>query len=327
MRSVSVPLPVLVILLVLVIISIGVAAFYVNLGIENDKLRSEYSKLLRDHDELRKKYSTLESEHIKTLNELKGLSSEYGKLQSSYNDLRSTYDRLVNEYNRLVESYNLLKSYRSSAEQARWYHSEAQRRVKSDWFETILDLWRTWYLLKKELRALLTSDDFNQSLTTAFAEMVRRDLFYNEYLYRNMISEWLRGHPANTQEELANEIARLFYSLDHTYAMPNIDEPNGVIPMFPIELLAYRLGDCEDHAMLLAAFYKSAGFRVRIITVPCHAALQIYLDGRWRFLEATIHFDGVKDAPCSFYSSLTVDQLEEIFLSRYSGVSYLYAEV
>ncbi|MEM3740347.1 MAG: transglutaminase domain-containing protein [Candidatus Korarchaeum sp.] len=300
---------------------------FTNLKAENERLRSDYSKLLREYDELSRSYDVLKEEQARTLSELNNLRSEYSRLESNYNDLRDRYSKLVDDYNKLVESYNLLKSYHSSAKQVRWYHSEARRRIESNWFKEILVLWRTWYTLKSDLRALLTSDTFDQSVTTMFAEMVRRDLYYNEGLYRSLVHEWLRDHPARTQEELANEIVRLFYSLNHTYANPGVDEPNAMIPMFPIELLAYGLGDCEDHAMLLAALYRSAGFSVRIITVPRHAALQIYLNGRWRFLEATIHFNGVNDPPCSFYSSLTVDDLEEVFLADYRGVRYLYAEV
>jgi predicted nuclease with TOPRIM domain len=283
-------------------------------------LRSEYESLARRYNELQEDFSALKREHENTLNELRNLRSEY-------DDLMSRYNKLQGDYNDLLNAYNLLKGYHSSAKQVRWYEKVAYEKLNSNWFKVELALWRDWYILKSDLRVLLLSDDYGQAGATMFAEMVRRDLSYNSDLYRGMIHEWLRDHPARNEVELANEIARLFYSLDHKYAYPGVDEPNAGLPLFPVELLAYNLGDCEDHAMLLAALYKTAGFRVRMITVPRHAALQIYLDGRWRFLEATIHFDDGGDAPCSFYSSSTVDDLERAFLNEYGGATYYYDEV
>jgi len=283
-------------------------------------LRSEYEALMSNYNKLQEDFNTLKREHENTLNELIGLRNKYDELMSKYSKLQS-------DYNDLLNAYNLLKSYHSSAKQVRWYERVAYEKLNTKWFKVELALWRDWYLLKSDLRALFLLDDYGKAGAIMFAEMVRRDLSYNSDLYRGMIHEWLRDHPARNEVELANEIARLFYSLDHKYAYPGVDEPNAWLPLFPVELLAYNLGDCEDHAMLLAALYKSAGFRVRMVTVPMHAALQIYLDGRWRFLEATIHFSDLGDAPCSFYSSLTVDYLEKIFLDEYIGVTYYYDEV
>jgi len=283
-------------------------------------LRSEYEALTSKYNKLQEDFNALKREHESTLNELRSLRNEYSELMSKYSKLQM-------DYNDLLNAYNLLKSYHSSAKQVRWYERVAYEKLNTNWFKVELALWREWYIIKSDLRVLFLSNDYGQAGAIMFAEMVRRDLSYNRDLYREMIREWLRDHPARNEVELANEIARLFYSLDHKYAYPGVDEPNSWLPLFPVELLAYSLGDCEDHAMLLASLYKSAGFRVRMITVPGHAALQIYLDGRWRFLEATIHFSDGRDVPCSFYSSLTVDDLERSFLNEYSGVTYYYDEI
>ncbi len=319
------------------------------------ELNSSYSNLLREKEELSNKYEDLNSSYYKLLSKLEevkrdrdALREKYEELGNKYNELRINYTilqeelssvrndlseiklkykDLLSKYNDLLNSYNLLKSYRSSAQEARWYEKEALSRVKSSWFQTKLHLWRIWYATKSGIRAALESEHFDLATAQMFAEMVYRDLSYNADLYRAMIHEWLADHPATSEEELANEIARLFYSLDHEYAFSNVDEPNAQLPLFPIELLAHNLGDCEDHAMLMAALYKTAGFRVRIITIPEHAALSIYLNGRWRFIEATIHDSNGYDPPSGFYSSVNVDQLEEVFLKSNEGMSYYYAEI
>jgi len=290
-------------------------------------LLSEYEEIKRERDGLRVLYEELRREHLILQGELSQTRAALENLQRDYQSLRGEYNKLVDKYNELLNAYKRLESYRSSAGQARWYESEAGRRLETDWFQEILVVWRGWYMLKSGLRTALELNEFESADAVMFAEMVRRDLSYNEGLYRTMIHEWLGDHPVSSGEDLANEIARLFYSLDHRYAIPGRDEPNAGLPMFPIELLARGLGDCEDHAMLMAALYKAAGFRVRLVVVPGHAALMIYLKGRWRFLEATIHDESGMDLPSRFYSTVTVDLLEESFLRNYRGATYYFEEI
>ncbi len=202
----------------------------------------------------------------------------------------------------------------------------AEKRINTSIYNKELYDWRLWYI-SENYSPQMKGDAANKSIARIFAAMVQRDLQYNGDLYRSMINDWLKDHPARNQVELANEIARLFYSLDHIYAIPGLDEPNAELPLFPIELLAYGLGDCEDHAMLMAALYKTAGLRVAIVVLRDHVAVQVYVGGRWITLETSLHEYGQRDMPCGFYATITIYDLEKEFKAKWGGVKYYYVEI
>jgi hypothetical protein len=58
-----------------------------------------------------------------------------------------------------------------------------------------------------------------------------------------------------------------------------------------IETKGIALGDCEDHAILLAVMYKGAGFRSAIVLAPGHAAALVYLPD-YKNANAVLSFKG-----------------------------------
>lgn len=204
-------------------------------------------------------------------------------------------------------------------------------RVNDDVMNAVYDVMNaeraTYMLALGVTEALLRRDSGCGAVASLYARLVEVDLGYNGYIYRGLVDMWLEENPYLGEVDKANQVLRLFYSLTHHYAYPGEDEPNGWMPLYPVELLYYRLGDCEDHAMLAAALFKSAGFRVRIITFPNHVALQVKISGEWRFIEATVHRSNGEDISCGEWSEITVDWAEKYIFDEYEGETYYYAEV
>ncbi len=292
----------------------------------NETLLKELAYLKKERETLLSKLEALNLSYREIKNKYDMLVNQYQKLRDEYNKLTQKYNELATKYENLSQSFRILKSYRASAIKVRWYEKMAEKRINTSIYNKELYDWRLWYI-SENYSPQMKGEAANKSIARIFAAMVQRDLQYNGDLYRSMINDWLKDHPARNQVELANEIARLFYSLDHIYAIPGLDEPNAELPLFPIELLAYGLGDCEDHAMLMAALYKTAGFRVAIIVLGNHVAVQVYVGGRWVPLEASLHEYGQKDMPCGFYATITIYDLENEFKARWGGVKYYYVEV
>ncbi len=286
---------------------------------ETEELRMEIDKLREQLNQLNSSYQELKSKYDSLLNEYNKLRGEYEKLKRKYSDLMIRYENLS-------KSLSVLKSYRSSAVVVRQYEREARKFLETRTYKEEFYDWRFW-VITENYNSQMRGERANKSIARIFALMVQRDLEYNYDLYKRMIDDWLKVHPASDEVSLANEIARLFYSLDHQYAVPGKDEPNAELPLFPIELLAYGLGDCEDHAMLMAALYKVAGFRVAIVVVKDHTDVAIMVNGRWVYLEASIHQPNQKDLPSGFYSTVTIWDLEGEFRKRWGRYQAYWVEV
>jgi len=325
---------------------------------ENEKLRREIIRLRAEIQDLRAKVSTLGSRNqterpapvessptlemqihnlslkLKELNETyQDLKRKYENLFLKYNDLKKEHDQLKRKYNDLLSRYenltksmSALKRYRSSAAVVRSYVKEAKEFLNTRIYKEEFYDWRFW-VISENYNSQMRGERANKSIAKIFALMVERDLHYNYDLYKRMLDDWLKYHPANDTVSLANEVARLFYSIDHKYAVPGKDEPNAELPLFPIELLAYGLGDCEDHAMLMAALYEVAGIRVAIVVVKDHTDVAINLNGSWIFLEASLHKPNQEDLPSGFYSTVTIWELQKEFRDRWGGYPAYFVEV
>ncbi len=330
----------------------------VKLKEENVKLRNEISRLRAEIRDLRAKISSLRAGtqaeqrpsveispslevqlrnltlQLKELNETYAdLKRKYENLFLKYNDLKKEHDQLKRKYNDLLARYenltksmSTLKRYRSSAVVVRGYVKEAKEFLKTKTYKEEFYDWRFW-VISENYNSQMRGAVANKSIARIFALMVERDLEYNHDLYKRMLDDWLKYHPVNDTVSLANEVARLFYSIDHKYAVPGKDEPNAELPLFPIELLAYGLGDCEDHAMLMAALYKVAGIRVAIVVVKDHTDVAINLNGSWIFLEASLHKPNQEDLPSGFYSTVTIWELQKEFRDRWGGYPAYFVEV
>ncbi len=286
---------------------------------EMRSLRERISNLLNRLDELNRSYTELKSRY-------EALYSKYQELRREHDRLVSRYKDLLSRYENLTRSLDELRSYRSSAARVRGYVREAREFLKTDTYREEFYDWRLW-LIGENYNPGMSGAEANRTVAWIFARMVERDLRYNADLYRRMLADWLMAHPANDTIPLANEVARLFYSLDHRYAVPGKDEPNAELPLFPVELLAYGLGDCEDHAMLMAALYRVAGIRTAIVVVRDHTDVAINLNGTWLFLEASLHGKNQEDLPSGFYSTVTIWTLQKEYRDRWGGYRAYLAEI
>ncbi len=324
---------------------------------ENERLRVEIDRLKAEIKDLRAKVSDPRTETVtqsttperseELVNQIRDLSLRLRNLNKSYQDLKGKYEGLLLKYNELrrehdrlkrkyddllaryenlTKSISTLKRYRSSAVRARSYVREARDFIKTEVYREEFYDWRFW-VIGENYNSRMRGEAANRSIARIFALMVERDLKYNRDLYRRMLEDWLSYHPVNDSVSLANEVARLFYSIDHRYAVPGKDEPNAELPLFPIELLAYGLGDCEDHAMLMAALYKVAGMRVAIVVVKDHTDVAINLNGSWMYLEASLHKPNQEDLPSGFYSTVTIWELQKEFRDRWGGYPAYFVEV
>ncbi len=324
---------------------------------ENERLRLEIDRLKAEIRDLRSEVSSLRqgnrgqvltpvgqseleaqvrdlSLRLRDLNEsyqglkrkYEGLLLKYNELRKEHDQLKRKYEELLSRYENLTESMSVLKRYRSSAVRVRSYVKEAEEFLKTKVYQEEFYDWRFW-VISENYNSRMRGEIANKSIARIFALMVERDLEYNYDLYGRMLDDWLSYHPVNDTISLANEVARLFYSIDHKYAVPGKDEPNAELPLFPVELLAYRLGDCEDHAMLMAALYKVAGIRVAIVVVKDHTDVAINLNGSWVYLESSLHKPDQEDLPSGFYSTVTVWELEREFRDRWGGYPAYLVEV
>ncbi|MFN3346559.1 MAG: hypothetical protein ACK42E_01930 [Candidatus Bipolaricaulaceae bacterium] len=93
-------------------------------------------------------------------------------------------------------------------------------------------------------------------------------------------------------------------------AIPYVADQHGEHPKYPVETLVEG-GDCEDKAILLAAFLRVMGYRVALLVFPDHVAVGVacptcwgtyYLQGRlgYFYIEATSPGWSVGEVPPEF---------------------------
>lgn len=277
-------------------------ATYNNLITNYNDLLEEYDLLLTSFNNLQEDYNTLQDEYddlqfdynqlddmYQNLNiAYQNLQDDYNSLQSDYNILQSDFDALTLQYNDLLANYNDLQdeldAYRNFINQlilpAQYLvFSEAVRRQYMPLYlegKTDNTYWRAFaeYCRDVVLHDSQQENSF-QTVSNAFIGSLKYDsdtmILAFEIMY-NTFYDWLPNWDGWALS--GNEITDIntvhqwcVDEIEYEYDTDIIVGQNGFIYdyiKFPVETAFRTMGDCEDQAILDAAYLESCGFETSI---------------------------------------------------------------
>ena len=273
----------LILLGVLLLLSIMI----LNMKFSLEKLQSDYYLLQEDYYDIQRKYRKLRETQER-------LKQEYGFLQEKYSFLNGKYNTLLEKYNKLYSEYQELQSRcQETMEKLKVKELLTMPSGLDEHYEEIRrKIYLNGYHFSKEgelsFYALAVLHDVGEiNWSPLYEEFYRIHGVHCSYLSRSFLFN-LVNYITNGSRGI--EGVRLLYEWVRDNVRYEPEEAN--YPRFPVETLVYRVGDCEDQAMALAALLKVAGYDVAIglITddvrgfyhVFTFVRLDGYLRGTWR---------------------------------------------
>jgi len=281
---------------------VGVLNDNTNLHGHYDDLYIDYLELQYDFNQLSETYLILTGEYIELENDYSDLLDDYNTLQNNYDALLLAYENLLNDYNTLQIAYdsicNTIKQtilpvqYSIFAEAVRRYYMPI---YLSDGLTT-----KEWYMKYAEFcRDIVLHDSYQYNaffeVSNAFSDALEfgsNTMYLADYImdytfdYCNTIDYWgleeLSGYDEFTI--IHNVVQQCIDNIDYEYDSDIIigqDNPTWDYPKFPVETAFRTLGDCEDQAILTAAYLESCGIEtaINIFHDPAHPTLGAFYHG------------------------------------------------
>ncbi|MCX8162616.1 MAG: hypothetical protein N3E44_06515 [Candidatus Bathyarchaeota archaeon] len=286
-------------------------------------LLSDYQKLLYDYqnlsldnerlavtiDSLNRSYRILCDEYNVVMSKLLRLQDDYEGLNSVYNDLYGDYKFILERYTILRDSYDSLKAKLSTG---------AFETFVKDYLKLVDEVNIHATHPKKEDLLLITPNDIRvRSL------MLQITGGWSGYLDLSEISRDVKA----LFDWVVNNVR---YRSDGLYPLLPPDPsfpPSYVSDMwqYPNQTLAFREGDCDDQAILLASMlsaYFQGKLRVECIIVTDHMAVYIpFENGREMILDPAVGYytgspgmPSFKDVSVEVYR--WIGRLEDMFGKR-----------
>ncbi|MFX1457461.1 MAG: transglutaminase domain-containing protein [Promethearchaeota archaeon] len=255
-----------------------------NLSNELDDLWDIYQDLVNNYDNLLSNYQILSGDFDDLWNDFQTLNIEYNNLsddnQELYNMLQllnDTYFELLKDYQSLQSKYDTLVDFISQQILPVQYStfSEAVRRYYLPYYLNDSSE-KDWYMgFAEYCRDVILHDSFQGNMfinvSNAFTDILKfgndtmsladyimyytfwdwlpnwggLDLTGNEFTDINKINQWC--------------IDEIDYEYDSTIIYGQ-DSPTWDYPKFSVETAFRTMGDCEDQAILAAAYLESCGF-------------------------------------------------------------------
>jgi len=304
-----------------------------------EALFSDYQRLLHDYQSifldnqrlieaievLNISYRILYSEYNATVDALLHLYENYEKLNNTYNDLFDNYKSMLRDYEILLEGYRILdESYKT--------------------LEARLSTGRLELFIKDYLK--LTGEVNIHALHPKIEDLLL--ITPNDLRVKSLMLQITGGWSGYLDlDEIAVDIKAMFdwvignvrYRSDGLYPLLPSDPSLPLIYVsdmwqYPNQTLAFREGDCDDQAILLASMlsaYFRGKLRVECIVVTDHMAVYIpFKDGKIMILDPALgYYTGSPGTPS--FSDIRVEiyrwigRLEDLF-GRKVNVKWVFSD-
>ncbi len=254
----------------------------------NDLLQ-QYNDLLSDYNDREEDFGDLEQNYNDLLTQYNALQQSFNDLLSDFNDLSLAYDDLLINYNDLQDQYDVLElelialqnaiiqlilpaQYTDFAEAVRRYYLPIYLGGKTD--KTY------WMAFAEYCRDVILHDSYQENSFSDVSDAFSDCLKYGSntmnlawYIMYNTFYDWLpnwdgwglTGNEFTDLETLTQWcIDEIDYEYD-THITVGQEYFTYDYIKFPVETAFRTLGDCEDQAILCAAYLESCGFETMVL--------------------------------------------------------------
>ncbi len=227
---------------------------------KRDELTGDYNKLLNDFNELNDQYFILTGEHIELENDYEALQIAYEALQIAYNYITETIQQSI-----LPVQYSIF------AEAVRRYYMP--QYINDDL--TIKEQYMGYTEFCRDM-ILHDSRQYNafSEVSDAFSDALRfgsDTMYLAHYImfwtFQNQFSLWGIDLTSNELWNIDRIVDQCIDEIDYEYDSDITDGQtyfDGDYIKFPVETAFRTFGDCEDQAILCAAYLESCGFETTI---------------------------------------------------------------
>jgi len=246
-----------------------------------DDLSGDYDDLYIDYLELKYNFSKLNNDYFILTGEHTKLENDYDDLLDDYDTLQTSYDSLEIQFNALQIAYNYITdTIRQSILPVQYcIFAEAVRRYYMPLYlmDNMTD--KEWYMGYAEFCRDMILHDSSQynaffDVSNAFSDALRfgNDTMYLAwYIMFWTFWDWLPYWDLDlTFDELWGIDVVVDWCIDEIDYEYDDDITDGQenstwdYPKFPVETAFRTMGDCEDQAILCAAYLEPCGFETAI---------------------------------------------------------------
>jgi len=277
---------------------------YTNLFSDYNDLITQFNTLQQEYDDLQMDYTNLQMQYNDLLDDYQTLNESYNNLLGNYSLLYEAYFNLIDNYNNLLVQYqdlqiqyDTLKTYISTLilPAQHLVFAEAVRRYYMPLY--LGGSTKEWYMGCAELCRDMVLHDSDQEnsfgvVSNAFSESLRygSDTMYLAwiimyYIFWDWLPNW-GGYDLSGDEFPDIDAVHLWCidEIDYEYDTNiTFDQENPVWDYFkfPVETAFRTMGDCEDQAILDAAYLESCGFETAIAMIhdPNHPTYGSFYHG------------------------------------------------
>ena len=299
------------------------------LGFSFTSLNNRYNELLYDFNTLNEQYFILTGEHTELENDYNNLFSNYNTLQNTYNTLQIAYDYICTTIKQSI----LPVQYSIFAEAVRRYYMDIY--LEGLWE---LDEKEYWIAFTEFCRDIILHDSGQYNTFTevsnAFSDALKYSsdtMYLADYImsytldYCDTIDYWgldeLVGMDNLTIIDIVIQqcIDEIDYEYDSDITLGQYYFEWDYIK-FPIETAFRTMGDCEDQAILTAAYLESCGLETAIAIShdPAHPTEGAFYHG-----SLLVHIEDT-DAYHNLYPSTNLWHLSDI--DPYEGYTWAWLD-
>lgn len=246
---------------------------HINLQLEYSDLKSEYQRLEENYLKLDSELSSLKSMRDSLLLRIDQLEGEVSSLRESYNDILFQYQ--VSEALRIN---HLLEDY----------YDEVRSLKDAPWRER--DSYSEQVRLMVELAKHSLGRMYWPTLEERFYELSGE---YSYVVAMRKMSEVFKLTGVGDTDTYVERVEKILNFINKNIHYEN-DYKNKFLA--PLETLAFRSGDCDDYAVLAAAFFEKAGI---------NSAIGIFTNGTVEHAMVLIRLDNLSPYGFHYYQDLT----------------------
>ncbi|MBO3840148.1 MAG: transglutaminase domain-containing protein [Thermoproteota archaeon] len=250
-----------------------IAFRHINLQLEYSDLKSEYQRLEENYLKLDSELSSLKSMRDSLLLRIDQLEGEVSSLRESYNDILFQYQ--VSEALRIN---HLLEDY----------YDEVRSLKDAPWRER--DSYSEQVRLMVELAKHSLGRMYWPTLEERFYELSGE---YSYVVAMRKMSEVFKLTGVGDTDTYVERVEKILNFINKNIHYEN-DYKNKFLA--PLETLAFRSGDCDDYAVLAAAFFEKAGI---------NSAIGIFTNGTVEHAMVLIRLDNLSPYGFHYYQDLT----------------------
>lgn len=263
-----------------------------NLSADFQDLQADYDSLTETYDTLVQDYEDLQNSYVSLQQQYTILEDLYDALLSAYNNLQTIFDELQLDFDNLQVAYTLLQTqydtlcdtisqmvlpaqYAVFAEAVRRYY--VNDYIFGDTYRGYTRFCRDVILHDSQISPF-TGDLWFSDISDAFSDCLTygsNTTFLASQIFSNIFWDWipnwggydLSGNPTT---DISTIVQWCCDNIDYEYDSKITEiqySPLWDYPKFPVETAFRTLGDCEDQAILVAAYLESCGFETMMVII------------------------------------------------------------